>query len=82
MFQYYGSCPSCNAVLQVPMIAAVNGHCITGGMEMALQCDLIVASTSAVFRCTAPPHPSHPHRTSFSTLLHGVDSFLIPAIQS
>merc|ERR1711976_524119 len=29
--------------LQVPTIAAVNGPCITGGMEIALQCDLILA---------------------------------------
>merc|ERR1711976_143659 len=38
--------------LQVPTIAAVNGPCITGGMEIALQCDLILASTAAVFRDT------------------------------
>mmetsp|Transcript_14401 Transcript_14401/g.34110 ORF Transcript_14401/g.34110 Transcript_14401/m.34110 type:complete len:269 (-) Transcript_14401:129-935(-) len=38
--------------MKVPLIAAVNGACITGGMEIALQCDLIVASTSALFRDT------------------------------
>jgi len=37
---------------QVPLIAAVNGPCVTGAMEIALQCDLIVASTKAMFRCT------------------------------
>ena len=36
--------------MKVPLIAAVNGPCITGGMEIALQCDLIIASTSAIFR--------------------------------
>lgn len=32
-----------------PTIAAVEGYCVAGGMEMALWCDLRVASTSAVF---------------------------------
>ena len=35
-----------------PTIGAVRGHCYTGGLELLLACDLIVASETAVFADT------------------------------
>ncbi|MEF8807905.1 crotonase/enoyl-CoA hydratase family protein [Natronomonas sp.] len=34
-----------------PTIAAIEGHCVAGGLEMALWCDLRVASETATFGC-------------------------------
>jgi len=35
-----------------PMIGAINGYCITGGLELALCCDFLYASENAVFSDT------------------------------
>ncbi|MEM0943888.1 MAG: crotonase/enoyl-CoA hydratase family protein [Pseudomonadota bacterium] len=32
-----------------PVVAAVEGYCVAGGMELAVMCDLRVASTTAIF---------------------------------
>jgi len=40
------------ATFDGPIIGAINGHCITGGFEMALACDILIASENARFADT------------------------------
>ncbi len=43
-----------------PIIGAVNGHAITGGFEMALNCDFLIASEAASFADTHARVGIHP----------------------
>jgi cyclohexa-1,5-dienecarbonyl-CoA hydratase len=36
-------------LIDIPIIAAVNGACLGGGMEVAIACDIVIASEKAVF---------------------------------
>ncbi len=38
-----------NLAVDKPIIAAINGHCLAGGLEVALACDLRIASENATF---------------------------------
>jgi len=62
--------------LRKPMIAAVNGHCLGGGFEMALACDLRVAAESATFGLTEPRWATVPAIGGISRLLRAVPSAL------
>jgi enoyl-CoA hydratase len=43
-----------------PIIGAVNGYAITGGFEIALNCDFLIASENAFFRDTHAVVGIHP----------------------
>lgn len=43
-----------------PVIAAIQGHCIGGGVELALACDLRIAATDAIFGFREVPLGSVP----------------------
>lgn len=46
------SCIAAVAAMRTPVVGAVNGATFTGGLEMALGCDFLIASERAVFADT------------------------------
>ena len=52
--------PDVLAKLEKPLIGAVNGPAVTGGFELALNCDFLIASTEAAFADTHVKVGIHP----------------------
>jgi len=52
--------PDIFAKCQKPVIGAINGHAITGGFEIALNCDFLIASANASFVDTHAKVGIHP----------------------
>ncbi|RZT31812.1 enoyl-CoA hydratase/isomerase family protein [Cupriavidus agavae] len=57
-----------------PLIAAINGHCLGAGLEIALQCDLRIASTQASFGLPEVRVGSVPAVSGLHRLLKAVPS--------
>ncbi|WP_157264317.1 enoyl-CoA hydratase/isomerase family protein [Azohydromonas aeria] len=57
-----------------PLIAAVNGHCLGAGLEIALQCDLRLASSNASFGLPEARVGSIPAVSGLHRLLRAVPS--------
>ena len=57
-----------------PLIAAVNGHCLGAGLEVALQCDVRIASTNASFGLPEASVGSIPAVSGLHRLLKAVPS--------
>lgn len=57
-----------------PLIAAVNGHCLGAGLEIALQCDVRLASESATFGLPEASVGSIPAVSGLHRLLKAVPS--------
>ncbi|NOX39110.1 MAG: enoyl-CoA delta isomerase 1 [Alphaproteobacteria bacterium] len=63
-----------DAEIWKPLIAAVNGYCLGGGLEIALQCDLRVASETASFGLPEVRVASLPGLGGIPNLLRAVPS--------
>jgi enoyl-CoA hydratase/carnithine racemase len=53
MLRYFDDCNRAIERSRKPVIAAINGYCLTGGLEVALACDIRVAGTGAKFGVTS-----------------------------
>ncbi|MDI9780916.1 enoyl-CoA hydratase/isomerase family protein [Pseudomonas putida] len=60
--------------LRKPLIAAVNGHCLGGGLELALQCSVRIASGNASFGLPEAVVGSIPAVSGLHRLLRAVPS--------
>jgi enoyl-CoA hydratase/carnithine racemase len=60
--------------LNKPIVAAVNGHCLGAGLELALQCDLRIASSNAHFGLPEARVGSIPAVSGLHRLLKAVPS--------
>src|SRR5215469_5640577 len=60
------------ATTSKPLIAAINGYALAGGLELALICDLRIASPNAIF---GTPEVKW-------NLLHGLGAYLLPRVIS
>lgn len=47
----HGAMGFSHATVDKPLVAAIEGHCVAGGLELAAFCDLRVAATDATFGC-------------------------------
>jgi E-phenylitaconyl-CoA hydratase len=57
-----------------PLVAAINGHCLGGGLELALQCDIRIAGTDATFGLTEATVASIPAVNGIQSLLKAAPS--------
>ena len=63
-----------------PVIAQVHGHCLAGGTDIALLCDMVIAADDAVFGF--PPARDLGALGAWLILVHGVEDDIIPASES
>lgn len=64
----------CDLEIWKPLIAAINGYCLGGGLELALQCDLRIANKTASFGLPEVKVASVPAAGGVSLLLRAIPS--------